>query len=128
MILWRTWRFEVQDDQRRCCQANTHDNNKSQHRSFLDAFGVRSAKALHWTNWFLTALPLWHEIDGLRLVHACWSEPHIIEISKRRPDGYLKWEDLQEIANESTPFGRAVKTLVTGPEVKLPHPYAFKDS
>lgn len=103
------------------------EKNKSQHRSFLNAFGVRSEKALHWTNWFMTALPLWREIDGLRLVHACWSKAHIAEISKRRPNGYLEWEDLEEIAAESTPFGKAVKTLVTGPEAKLPHPYTFKD-
>ena len=101
--------------------------NQKQHRSFIDAFGVGTSQAIEWTEWFLQALPLWTEVDGLRLVHACWSEPKIAEVKKRRPDGYLKREDLVEISGESTPFGKAVKALVTGPEVKLPEPYVFHD-
>ena len=45
-------------------------------------------------------------------------------LMSRRLDNevWLKREDLQEIADESTPFGRAVKTILTGPEVGLPKP------
>lgn len=101
--------------------------NKKQHQSFIDEFGVGTAMALEWTDWFLQALPLWRELDGLRLVHACWSDAKIEEVRRRRPDGFLKREDLQEIADESTAFGLAVKALVTGPEVSLPRGYSFHD-
>ena len=101
--------------------------NANQHRSFIDAFGVATYPALKWTDWFLNALPLWKDLDGLRLVHACWSQPQMTEIKKRRPDGFLRREDLQEVSDESTPFGRAVKALLTGPEVKLPEPFVFHD-
>jgi len=103
------------------------DKNKKQHKSFIEAFGVGTASAREWTDWFLSALPLWREFEGLRLVHACWSEQQISVVRKRRPDGYLKRDDLEEISTESTDFGKAVKILTSGPEVVLPEPYSFED-
>jgi hypothetical protein len=101
-------------------------NNRRQHQSFIDRFGIASPEALDWVSWFLT-LPLWLEVDGLRLVHACWSDEAIAIVSARRPDGRLHPEDLTEIAEEATPFGRAVKTLVSGPEAALPAGRFFSD-
>ena len=101
--------------------------NQRQHQSFINAFGVGTCKAITWTDWFLKSLPLWLEVDGLRLVHACWSDTKIEEIRRRRPNGILKYADLQEIADESTSFGRAVKALVTGPEAELPTGHTFHD-
>ncbi len=110
------------------CPLRKHcTKNVEQHRSFLDDFGYRSEQALEWTDWFLAELPLWRELDGLRLVHACWSQKHVNEIKKRRPKGYLSHDDLAEVAAENTSFGRSVKALVTGPEVTLPEPYKFRD-
>ena len=103
------------------------EKNVKQHKSFIDKFGLGSNAAIEWTNWFLSALPLWQELDGLRLIHACWSQQQIEIVRKRRSDGYLKAEDLEEIANENTDFGRAVKILLTGPEINLPEPYTFDD-
>lgn len=103
------------------------EKNRNQHRSFIDTFGVGTPEARAWTDWFLT-LPLWLNLGGLRLVHACWSIPDITLIAARRPDGRLRPEDLAEIADESTPFGRAVNTITTGPEATLPLGYAFVDA
>lgn len=102
--------------------------NQSQHQSFIDAFGVATPTALEWTNWFLKALPLWRELNGLRLVHAFWSDRLIETIRERRPDGFLREDDLPEIAAESTNFGRAVKLLVSGPEIQLPEGISFTDA
>ena len=103
------------------------EKNTKQHRSFINQFGVASKEALGWTEWFLANLPLWRELDDTRLVHACWSSNAIETIAERRPDGYLHVEDLEEIAREATPFGQAVKTLVSGIEVKLPSDVHFTD-
>lgn len=103
-----------------------NEKNRAQHRSFIDAFGIATPEARDWTDWFMT-LPLWLDLGGLRLVHACWSQPDIDLIAARRPDGRLRPEDLPEIANESTRFGKAVKTLTSGPEVSLPEGFAFSD-
>jgi len=103
------------------------EKNTKQHKSFIDQFGIRTEQAIEWTNWFLSALPLWLEYDGLRIVHACWSQKQIDIVKQRRPDGLLKEEDLEEIASESTEFGQAVKILLTGPEISLPSPYSIED-
>lgn len=68
-----------------------------------------------------------HESDGSRLVIAYWSDSLIGLIRARSPDGRLRSEDLLEIAEESTEFGRAVKRLTSGPEAKLPGGQFFID-
>lgn len=100
--------------------------NVRQHRSFLEAFGIGTWRAIEWTDWFLT-LPLWRDLDGLRLVHACWNQPDIDLIAKRRPDGRLQEEDLAEVAAKQTDFARAVENLVSGPELRLPSGRSFRD-
>lgn len=104
------------------------DKNEAQHKSFLDEFGLATPEALAWTQWFMDALPLWHEGEGYRLVHACWSDADIALIKAPRPDGKLKPEDLPEIATESTAFGQAVKRITSGPEVTLPEGYFMTDA
>lgn len=101
--------------------------NVSQHASFLDHIGFATPAAIEWTEWFLN-LPLWIELDGLRLVHACWDEPSIDVIKKRRPDGRLRVEDLEEVALKQTPFAKAVEALTSGPEVLLPGEFSFHDN
>ncbi|MBC2834079.1 metallophosphoesterase [Paragemmobacter straminiformis] len=100
--------------------------NAKQHESFCDAFGVATRDALDWTSWFLE-LPLWLEMDGLRLVHACWNRSAIKTVGERRPDGRLKEEDLEEVAAKTTEFARAVNLLLTGPELALPPGISFHD-
>ena len=100
--------------------------NAGQHASFLEQVGLGTPAAMHWTEWFLS-LPLWIESDGLRLVHACWDHSAIEVVKKRRSDGRLHHDDLEEIAAKQTPFAKAVETLTSGPEVKLPEGYKFHD-
>ncbi|WP_454288239.1 metallophosphoesterase [Rhizobium arsenicireducens] len=102
-------------------------NNRDQHQSFIERFGIGTSEALYWTSWFLK-LPLWVEVEGLRLVHACWNDDAVAVVAERRPDGRLQLADLPEIAGETTPFGRAVKLLVSGPEATLPDGRSFLDS
>lgn len=103
------------------------EKNRGQHASFLRTFGHATPEALNWTDWFQT-LPLWLDLGGLRLVHACWRDEDIAIIAARRPDGRLHVDDLPEIGLESSEFGRAVKRLVSGPEVTLPSGVSFVDN
>lgn len=100
--------------------------NRAQHRSFVAAFGDATPAARGWTDWFLT-LPLWLDLGGIRLVHACWSQPDIDIVAARRPDGRLHPEDLPEIAARKSAFARSVDRLVTGPEIALPPAHNFLD-
>lgn len=101
--------------------------NVSQHASFLDDIGFATPAAIELTEWFLN-LPLWVELDGLRLVHACWDQVSIDVVKERRPDGRLCAEDLEEIALKQTDFAKAVEALTSGPEVLLPGDHSFADS
>jgi hypothetical protein len=101
--------------------------NVSQHASFLDNIGFATPAAIEWTEWFLN-LPLWIELDGLRLVHACWDQVSIDLIKSRRPGGRLLAEDLEEIALKRTDFAKAVEVLTSGPEVSLPGNHSFLDN
>lgn len=101
--------------------------NLQQHKSFIDTFGIETEDALYWTGWMLENFPLWIEYDEFRIVHACWSSRAIDIIKARRPDGFLKFEDLYEIACGETPFAKAVEMLTSGPEVCLPDGYSFRD-
>lgn len=102
-------------------------NNLKQHKSFINEFGTFTEPALYWTNWFLETMPLWLEFDGLRIVHACWSMEAIDIVKKRRPNGYLKLDDLEEIAAKQSIFAKAVELIVSGPEYKLPDGFSFHD-
>ena len=104
------------------------EKNVKQHKSFIEAFGIESSEALSWTKWMLDSMPLWLEIDGLRIAHACWSENAISIVNKRRPTGHLQLEDLDEIASKATEFAKAVETITSGPEAKLPAGYSFLDN
>jgi hypothetical protein len=101
--------------------------NLKQHRSFCDRFGIGTSAARDWTDWFLT-LPLWLDLGGLRLVHACWNTAAIATIAARRPDGRLTEADLPEIAEKRTAFANAVSLLLSGPEVALPPGFTFTDA
>jgi len=101
--------------------------NADQHRSFCTRFGIGTREALDRTSWFLT-LPLWLDLDGLRLVHACWNRDAIATIAARRPDGRLREDDLEEVARKETAFAKAVDLLVSGPEIQLPAGIGFHDA
>lgn len=101
--------------------------NVAQHRSFCARFGIGTREALDRTAWFLT-LPLWQDLDGLRLVHACWDPDAIATIAARRPDGRLREVDLEEVAGKQTPFAKAVDLIVSGPQIPLPPGVGFHDA
>lgn len=71
--------------------------------------------------WFLTR-PLFLDLGGLRLVHACWDDVRIEAILARRPSGHLTADELQEIALEkgASGFAEAVLTTLKGLEAELP--------
>ena len=100
--------------------------NLQQHKSFIDTFGIETEDALYWTGWMLENFPLWIEYDEFRIVHACWSSRAIDIIKARRPDGFLKFEDLYEIACGETPFAKAVEMLTSGLKYAFPMGIVFE--
>lgn len=111
--------------------------NRAQHAAFLAEV---EGKPLHeeLVNWF-HELPLWLDLPGVRLVHACWHPRYIDYLAERLVDGRIGEELLAEamtppedLASRDTPeptLFKAVDALAKGLEAPLPagHEFADKD-
>lgn len=109
------------------------EKNNGQHRAFLKAVERNPAEHARTIDWFLT-LPLWLELPGLRVVHACWHQASMDFLAPRLADGNrlsraLMPEASQKPvgASEPTMFG-AIETILKGLEIPLPGNHGgFKD-
>jgi hypothetical protein len=101
--------------------------NLRQHGAFLDAYkddrhGYEQAIA-----WFKT-LPLWLDLDGLRIVHACWDQPMIDKIWESQGGSRLLGDELlRESVREVTWEYEAIETLLKGKEIGLSNGASFPD-
>ena len=98
------------------------DKNFNQHREFLNQIGEGSASHGDAIAWFRT-LPLWLEIDGLRVVHACWDPAAIDGLEKPK----LEHHEFVAASDRESDHYRWVEHLCKGPEVELPEGYHFED-
>ncbi|SJN14990.1 Diadenosine tetraphosphatase and related serine/threonine protein phosphatases [Halomonas citrativorans] len=69
--------------------------------------------------WFKT-LPLFLEIDGIRVVHACWDDGLIEQLKKRLPDGRMDTRFLIESTDPGTQAYRIIDRLTRGANIPLP--------
>jgi len=92
--------------------------NTKQHAAFLAQ--VRGDYRRRFLQWFAT-IPLWLELDGLRIVHACWHDDSIKVIEHRcgtkAPFGDIA--HLVAASIEGDDLYDAVETLLKGPEISL---------
>jgi hypothetical protein len=101
--------------------------NDAQHAAFIAAVGSDSALHRELVAWFMT-MPLWLELDGLRVIHACWSDEHIDHLRPLVSEHDTLTEQL--VVDASTETHRAyesIETLLKGPEVELPYGMTFRD-
>jgi hypothetical protein len=101
--------------------------NMGQHQVFLDAYqGAHDYAEL--IEWFRT-LPMWLELPGLRVVHACWDELLMQALHERYPSmhQYLGDDLLVKASRKGQNEFVAVEALLKGKEVKLPHGHSFYD-
>ncbi|XKH61598.1 metallophosphoesterase [Halomonas sediminis] len=103
------------------------DKNRNQHQAYLDQVVEESELHHEHIAWFKT-LPLYLDLDGLRVVHACW-DPKSLDVL----GGYL--DDHQrilpdawpELTRKGTPAYDALETLIKGLEISLPAGNEFLD-
>ena len=101
--------------------------HERQHRAFLDAYeGHEDYPDV--IAWFRT-LPMWLELPGLRVVHACWDDFLMQALHERYPgiNEYLDDELLIKASQEGRVEHEAVETLLKGKEIKLPYGHSFFD-
>lgn len=97
----------------------THNaKHNKQHRAFLDQ--LTDDQQRQYLDWFAT-LPLWLDLGGLRVVHACW-HPESMAVVHEHCGTTAPFADLKHLVNASTEGHRlydAIETLLKGPEISL---------
>lgn len=97
--------------------------NDGQHAAFIDAFGFGSSDHDSVIDWF-RSMPLWLELDGLRVVHACWDQASMDALGgePRIDDELMVSSSVQDSIEQ-----RWVEHLCKGPEISLPDGITFAD-
>ena len=87
--------------------------NSDQHAETMRQ--VPAGELESYLNWFRT-LPLWLDLDGLRVVHACWDGPMTEHVKGRA----VTEDFLTAACLEGGELSGPVETLLKGKEAKLP--------
>ena len=78
-------------------------------------------------DWFGT-LPMWLDLDGLRVVHACWDNKAIATIKAARPNNEkITTEFLHSACEEGNALFESVEIILKGKEAALPEGKSFAD-
>ena len=95
------------------------DKNIKQHIRFLDEYLGDSAELQRVLDFFWS-LPLWLELGGARIVHACWDEDAITRIGSMHSGPKLTPELLKLASIETNDEYDDIELLLKGKELPLP--------
>jgi hypothetical protein len=99
--------------------------NEKQHRATLEQFAPVELRL--YLDWFRT-LPMWLDLDGLRVVHACWDERAMEMIAEAHNDHRLiTTEFLHSACRKKRPLFAPVEVILKGKEGELPSGASFED-
>lgn len=100
--------------------------NCGQHAAFLAEYPIDSEDYKDMIAWFAT-LPLWLDLEELRIVHACWDR----QLMDRISEGFAGARLTPALLRQSSTRGRweydAVETLLKGKEIPMPDGHHFLD-
>ena len=101
--------------------------NKDQHEAFLKEYEKDAEAHKNIINWFMS-LPLWLDLDGLRIIHACW-DSKLIDRVRTELDGQaiMSNDFLHRSCHKDNWEFEAVETLLKGKEIPLKKGFSFKD-
>ena len=103
------------------------ERNQRNHQDFLDAVEGNPKKYTEIIDWFCT-LPMWLELDDLRIIHACWDQGAINKIQANYADSpYLSKELLIAAADPARWEYEDLETLLKGKEIRLGDGHSFID-
>lgn len=108
------------------------EKNRNQHQEFLRQVGEGSDEHQEIINWFKT-LPLFLDLRGIRVVHACW-HPASLRTLKKYTDRRSRirpgaWPKLNRKGSEDkkNPAYEALEIVLKGLEITLPNDESFLD-
>lgn len=100
--------------------------NIKQHRAFLNEYEKEPEMKQQVLDFFFS-LPLWLELNGLRVIHACWDDCQINVLKRLLPKGLVDTDTLVQSSIRGTEIFNAIEVLLKGVEVKLPEGITFND-
>ncbi|MCA9062334.1 MAG: metallophosphoesterase [Planctomycetaceae bacterium] len=101
------------------------ERNVAQHQETLRQ--LTSTELVDGLEWIRT-LPMWLDLGGLRVVHACWSPQDFMVIDEGlRQFGSVTTDFLQAATTEGDPLFDSVERILKGPDVRLPNGHSMKD-
>lgn len=94
-------------------------HNRDQHSEFLERLSPEQKD--YYIQWFKT-LPLWLDLGGLRVVHACWSDDAMdaVKAATGGSDRLSTVEHFVEANRAGSDLHNAIEVLLKGPEIPLP--------
>lgn len=101
-------------------------DNRRQHAAFLAEYPADGPDYLDVMDWFRT-LPLWLDLDELRVVHACWDREVIARIARCLDGARLTETLLRRASTRGRQEYVDVETLLKGREIPLPEGYHYFD-
>jgi len=100
--------------------------NVQQHEAFIRAYEGDPVGYSEILSWFKT-LPMWIELPGLRVVHACWDQNQVDFLEDRYQNPYLTDELLVRACTFGTREHYALEVLLKGKETALPEGAFYYD-
>lgn len=102
--------------------------NEKQHAAFLAQIRPGSSAHREALTWF-ASLPVWLDLGGIRVVHACWHGASQVRLASACLDrsGRFHEEGLHKAYRAGTPEQAAADVLLKGPEAQLPGGQSFHD-
>ncbi|NNM60613.1 MAG: metallophosphoesterase [Steroidobacteraceae bacterium] len=111
---------------RRFLRPHSKHSHRKQHHAFLREVEAtpRHAEIIAW----FRTLPMWLDLGGLRVVHACWHQASMDPLHALMGTGARLSDELIVAANLSGHWAHeAVEVVCKGPEIALPDGAAFTD-
>lgn len=103
------------------------EKNRKQHQQFLTAVGEDSSEHEAIIEWFKT-LPVYLDLPGLRVVHACWHAASMVALHSCLDDQNRVGEEAWPALNhKGTEAYDAAEILLKGLEIALPAGFEFPD-
>lgn len=112
--------FHTPDPERPGNHLRPHDE-KNSHQHAETMRQVPAGELAGYLDWFRT-LPLWLDLGGLRVVHACWDETRMAKVT-----GPVTDEFLHAACSPRGSLVEPVEALLKGKEARLPAGVSYRD-
>jgi hypothetical protein len=101
--------------------------NFAQHQKFLEAVVEGSELHREVIQWF-KSIPLWLELEGLRIIHACWDPASMDRLRpKLGPNNTVTDELMVTMSKRGHDDYEDLEILIKGPEIEMPEGLSYKD-